>query len=262
MKRSRSALIQLLHRRIASVSIINKFFKSKYPQRPFCTAVILAAGNSQRMGADKILIDLAGKPVLAHTIEAFEKSECIDEIVIVTKLAKLQEVADLCYNYGFEKVSKVVCGGRTRSESALAGVSVVSDEAALIGIHDGARPFISSRLIDRVVHDAEVSNASAPAIKPVDTVRIMNAKGAVIETPERDCVALVQTPQVFQAELIKGALTKAVERGLKITDDCSAVEALGFKVSLVAGEEDNIKLTTKRDIYIAEKLLADRSKNE
>lgn len=242
------------------MSIIDKIFKSKYPQHPFCTAVILAAGSSQRMGADKILMELAGRPVLAHTIEAFERSECIDEIIAVTKLAKLQEISDICCNCGFEKVTKVVCGGRTRAESALAGVSAANENALLIGIHDGARPFVSTQLIDRVVHDAEVNSASAPAVKPTDTVRIMNAKGVVAETPDRDCVALVQTPQVFRAELIKGALTRAVDRQTKITDDCSAVEAMGYKVSLVPGEEDNIKLTTKRDVYIAERIIADRSR--
>lgn len=238
---------------------INKIFKLKPGNECFCSAVVLAAGNSQRMGKDKILMPIGGKPVIAHTLTALERSEFIHEIVVVTKYESLQEVADICHNYGISKVSRVVLGGKTRLESSLIGVNNVSEEATLIAIHDGARPFLGDNLIGRVVHAAQAHGAAAPAVTSTDTVRILNSKGAVIETPQRELVALMQTPQVFMAEMIKISLAKAQEKGVKLTDDCSAVEALGYKVTVVAGEADNIKLTTARDLYIAEGILAERN---
>lgn len=237
---------------------ISKILKIK-PTGDFCTAVVLAAGNSQRMGKDKIFMPVGGKPVIAHTLEALEKSECINEIIVVTKGESLQEMADICHDYGIGKTSLVVLGGRTRLESSLIGVSHASNKASLIAIHDGARPFITEGLIDRVVHSAAEHGAAAPAVTSTDTVRILNAKSAVTQTPSRDLVALIQTPQVFNAEMIKTALTRAYEKGARITDDCSAVEALGYKVTVVAGDPDNIKLTTARDLYAAEGILAERS---
>lgn len=240
------------------MSIINKIFKFKAKNDDFCTAVVLAAGNSQRMGKDKILMPLGGIPVIAHTLKALQASDCIDEIVVVTKYESLQEVADICHDYGITKTSRVVLGGKTRTESSLIGVSNADERAKYIAIHDGARPFLTGGLIERVVHSAHQHDASAPAVAPTDTVRVLNAKGTVAETPSRDLVALMQTPQVFMAEMIKAALTRAQQKGIRITDDCSAVEAMGYKVTVVAGEQDNIKLTTARDMYIAEGILAER----
>lgn len=241
------------------MSIINKIFKFKANDDNFCTAVVLAAGNSQRMGRDKILMPLGGMPVIAHTLKALQASDCIDEIVVVTRYESLQEVADICHSYGITKTSKVVLGGKTRTESSLMGVSNADERAKYIAIHDGARPFLTDKLIERVVHSAQQHSAAAPAIAPTDTVRVLNSKGVVAETPSRDLVALMQTPQVFMTEMIKAALTRARDKGVKITDDCSAVEAMGYKVTVVAGEQDNIKLTTARDMYIAEGILAERS---
>ena len=235
------------------MSVIDKLLKFKTTAPDFCSAVVLAAGNSQRMGKDKILMPIGGAPVIAHTLKALQSSDIIDEIVIVTK-----EIADICNEHGISKASRVIRGGKTRLESALIGVSNVSEKATLIAIHDGARPFVTEKLIDRVVHAAKTHSAAAPAVTASDTVRLLNSKGAVTATPDRDLVALVQTPQVFLAELIKAALTRAMDKGFRVTDDCSAVEAMGYKVTIVAGEADNIKLTTTRDIYAAEGILAER----
>lgn len=240
------------------MSAIRKFFKFKTNNEDFCTAIIVAAGNSQRMGRDKIMMPLGDRPVIAHTLAAFQKCEYIDEIIVVTKYERLQEIADICNDYKIDKTSKIVRGGRTRAESALLGVSEANDRSTLIAIHDGARPFVSTALIDRAVNSAKVNHAVAPAVYSTDTVRIVNTKGVVVSTPDRDTVALIQTPQVFDADLIKSALTKAVEKNMRITDDCSAVEALGVKVTVVAGEQTNIKLTSSTDAYLAEKILADR----
>ncbi len=240
------------------MSVINKIRKKITPQAPHCTAVILAAGNSQRMGRDKILMNIGGAPAIAYTLKAFQRSDIIDEIVVVTKYDSIQRLADICNEYGITKASRVVSGGNTRAQSALIGVCNANAAATVIAIHDGARPFPSASLIDRVIYAAEQSNAAAPAVRATDTVRILNKKDLVVDTPDRSLVALIQTPQAFDADIIKGALTKAVEKNLPITDDCSAVEAMGIKVTVVDGEADNIKLTTKRDVYVAEQILADR----
>ena len=240
------------------MSVIDKLLKFKTTAPDFCSAVVLAAGNSQRMGKDKILMPIGGAPVIAHTLKALQSSDRIDEIVIVTKYESIQEIADICNEHGISKASRVIRGGKTRLESALIGVSNVSEKATLIAIHDGARPFVTEKLIDRVVHAAKTHSAAAPAVTASDTVRLLNSKGAVTATPDRDLVALVQNPQVLLAELIKAALTRAMDKGFRVTDDCSAVEAMGYKVTIVAGEADNIKLTTTRDIYAAEGILAER----
>lgn len=241
------------------MSVIDKFLKSFQNKERFCSVVIVAAGSSQRMGKDKILMPINGKPVIAYTLEAFQKSELIDEIVIVTRLDNLAVIADICNEYGITKISKVICGGKSRAESAYAGVFSVSENSTLIAIHDGARPFVTGNVIERAVSAAEENGAATPAVSAFDTVRLLNKKGVVTATPDRDLVALIQTPQVFHADIIKNALAKAIEKKLPITDDCSAVEAMGAKVCVVEGDRDNIKLTTARDIYIAERIIEERS---
>lgn len=244
------------------MSVIDRIKRGMQNKKTFCSAVIVAAGNSQRMGKDKILMPLNGKPVIAYTLEAFQKSEQIDEIIVVTKLDNLAAVADICNEYGISKTSKVICGGKTRAESSLAGVLAVSEEANLIAVQDGARPFVSTELIERCVTAAESCSAVAPAVSAIDTVRLLNKKGTVISTPDRDLVALIQTPQVFAANVITNALKKAVDKMLPVTDDCSAVESMGVKVRVVNGDPDNIKLTTARDIFIAERILKEREDNQ
>ena len=240
------------------MSVFDKIFKTKSERGGICTAVIVAAGNSQRMGRDKILMPMGDRPVIAHTLAAFQKSEFVDEIVVVTKSESIQTIADICRQYGIDKISKVMCGGKTRAESALIGVCAADESSRLIAIHDGARPFPSESLIGRVVSAAMQNSAAAPAVSPTDTIRILNTKGSVISTPDRELVSLIQTPQVFDAHLIRTALLRAVERELTITDDCSAVEAMGGKITVVAGEQTNIKLTSAIDLYLAEKILAER----
>ena len=236
----------------------------KYPccrkkeETPHCSAVIVAAGSSQRMGSDKLLHNLGIMPVLARTLLVFQDCELVDEIVVVTRMEKLEEVAELCKKYRIEKASKVICGGATRMESALAGVSEVKKKAKLIAIHDGARPLVSVELIENTVRAAAKYKAAVPAIKSVDTLKLAEDGETVTGSLDRELVLRVQTPQVFDADLIKGALTFAAEKKLPLTDDCSAVELMGVKARIVPGEEDNIKLTTPRDMLFAAAILKDR----
>ena len=236
----------------------------KYPccrkkeETPHCSAVIVAAGSSQRMGSDKLLHNLGIMPVLARTLLAFQDCDLVDEIVVVTRMEKIMEVAGLCKKYRIEKASKVISGGATRMESALAGVSEVKSRAKLIAIHDGARPLVSVELIERTIRAAAQYKAAVPAVKSVDSLKLVDGKDTVTGSVDREQVLRVQTPQVFEADLIKGALSYAVEKKLPLTDDCSAAELMGIKAHVVPGEEDNIKLTTPRDMLFAAAILKDR----
>lgn len=230
----------------------------KKEETPHCSAVIVAAGSSQRMGSDKLLHNLGIMPVLARTLLAFQDCDLVDEIVVVTRMEKIMEVAGLCKKYRIEKASKVISGGATRMESALAGVSEVKSRAKLIAIHDGARPLASVELIERTIRAAAQYKAAVPAVKSVDSLKLVDDKDTVTGSVDREQVLRVQTPQVFEADLIKGALSYAAEKKLPLTDDCSAAELMGIKAHVVPGEEDNIKLTTPRDMLFAAAILKDR----
>lgn len=237
---------------------LKELFK-KTEQRNTCSAVIVAAGSAQRMGADKVMLELGCMPVLARTLLAFQNCDAIDEIIVVTRMEKVEEVASLCKKYGVTKVGKVIRGGKTRMESALAGVSEARSGAKLIAIHDGARPFVTDEVIHRTVDAAAAYMSAVPVIYSTDTLKTIDEDGLITGSVDRDRTVRVQTPQVFNADLIKGALTKAVSDGLTLTDDCSAIEIMGIKTHTVDGDEDNIKLTTPRDLQLGELILKTRS---
>lgn len=232
--------------------------RKKDDKPPVCSAVIVAAGSSQRMGSDKLMAVLGGMPVLVRTLLVFQRSDLVDEIVVVTRADRLEETAALCKEHGISKAAKVICGGKTRAESALAGVSEVKREAELIAIHDAARPLVTEDVIMRAVYAGRDYMAAAPAVVSTDTLKAVDEKGFITGTLDRERVYRMQTPQVFKAELIKGALTKAVSGGVPVTDDCAAMELMGVRCRVVLGDEDNIKLTTPRDMVLAAAILKDR----
>ena len=212
-----------------------------------CGAVIVAAGSASRMeGVDKIMADLGGKPVIVRTVEAFQNCDAVAEIVVVTREDLIIPISDLLHDMG--KVRAVVAGGKTRQESVTLGLNSLSERVKLAAIHDGARPLASWQLIDRVIRAANTYGAAVPGVPVKDTIKIASG-GLVSSTPDRSTLQAVQTPQVFDFDLLRGALQKA--EGKNVTDDCSAVEETGFKVKLVQGEERNIKITTPQDLKIA-----------
>lgn len=227
-----------------------------------CGAVIVAAGNAQRMGFDKLSYLLDGEPVLVRAIRAFEQVPLVEEIVVVTREDRLEDVATLCHENCLEKVSAVVCGGKTRTESALAGVMALKKDCRLTAIHDGARPLVSRELIEACIKKASIQYAAIPVLRISDTLRQVDEQGTLIGTCDRDRVVRVQTPQVFLTEIVKGALSDAVQRGLVFTDDAAAVERLGGKIQTVEGEEENLKLTTPQDIVQAEEILKRRKERQ
>ena len=219
----------------------------------YCCAVIVAAGASRRMeGTDKILADLAGTPVLRRTAEAFQNCPAVKEMVLVVREDQIVAASDLCS--GLDKLTAVVAGGKTRPESVWLGLNALSKQVKLAAIHDGARPLVSAALIDRTVRAAHTYGAAAPAVPLKDTVKATQG-GVVLSTLDRDRLRAVQTPQVFDLDLLRGGLKKALEAGETLTDDCSAVEKLGMSVKLVEGEERNLKITTPLDLVLAAAIL-------
>ena len=230
--------------------------------RPHCSVVIVAAGLSTRMGENKMKLSLSGMPVLARTLKVFQSCSDIDEIIVVVGQDEVEDTAYLCRDYGIDKATKVMIGGSTRAESALIGLLQISQKAELAAIHDGARPLITCELISSTIKTAQTYRAAAPAVPVRDTVKETDGGEMVVNTPDRTRLMAVQTPQIFEPDLIKAALTDAIRKGISITDDCSAVEALGIKVRLTEGSEENIKLTTPLDVKIAEAILTDRERRQ
>lgn len=235
-----------------NISKLTRAVRAALPLK-YCGAVIVAAGNASRMGGiDKVMAPLGGEPMIVHTVRAFQNCDAIREIVVVTREDLLIPVMSLCHD--FSKVQAVVAGGDNRQASVARGIQALSPKARLVAVQDGARPLISCQVIDRTVRAAHTYGAAAPAIPVKDTVKAV-AGGVVSHTPDRSTLQAVQTPQVFDRDLLKGALKKAQRDGASITDDCSAVERLGMSVKIVEGDERNIKVTTPMDLKIAALLL-------
>ena len=225
-----------------------KLLKLKY-----CGAVIVAAGSASRMGGiDKVMARLKDEPMIVHTVRAFDACDAIKEIVIVTREDLLVPIMDVCHE--FEKVRAVVIGGSSRAQSANNGMNALSSKVKLVAVQDAARPLITQAVIDRTVRAANTYGAAAPAITVKDTVKVVRG-GVVDTTPDRSTLQAVQTPQVFDFDLLRGALKKAAEDKADITDDCSAVERLGMRVKIVQGDERNTKVTTPVDLKIAQMFL-------
>ena len=215
----------------------------------YCGAVIVAAGSASRMGGiDKVMAPLGGEPMIVRTVRQFQNCDAIQEIVVVTRADLIVPIMDLCHD--FDKVKAVVVGGDTRAASVAMGMNTLSSKCKLVAVQDGARPFADWQLIDRVVRAANTYGAAAPAIPVKDTIKVVQG-GIVKETPERSTLKAVQTPQVFDFDLLRGALKQAKLDKLEITDDCSAVEHMGMSVKIVEGDEKNIKITTPMDLKIA-----------
>ena len=237
------------------MSLFLKRKKAMPKKIPPCSAVIAAAGSSQRMnGEDKLFIEINGTPVIVYSLTAFQNCDYINEIIVVTRSEHMELVSDICKHYGITKAAKVVSGGPARLVSVYNGVFAVSKKAGLIAIHDGARPCIEQDVIKRAVLAASKYQASAPAVPVKSTIKCVK-DNFVVKTVDREGLFEVQTPQVFKAELIKAALTNARNKSIDVTDDCMAAELIGAPVFMAEGSPHNIKLTTGEDLVIAEAIL-------
>ena len=240
------------------MEILQKLARGRSGGTSRCAAVIVAAGSATRMnGIDKMMADLRGEPVLLRTLRTFNACGRIDEIVVVTREDLLLPVEDMCRKHSLDKVHHVIVGGDERSSSVMAGLDCIADRDGLVAIHDGARPLVTEEIIVRTIEKADKTGAAAPAVPMKDTVKVAR-KGVIEATPDRSSLVAVQTPQVFDLDLVRGALYKAEQEGIPVTDDCSAVERLGMKVHLTEGSDENMKITTPIDLILAASILDGR----
>ncbi|WP_294170692.1 2-C-methyl-D-erythritol 4-phosphate cytidylyltransferase [uncultured Clostridium sp.] len=220
------------------------------------SAIILAGGKGKRMGANisKQYIKLKGKPILYYTIKRFSESKDIDKIILVLP----KDEIDYCKEEVLDKyslhVDLIVQGGKERQDSVMNALNELIDEEIVL-IHDGARPFVSQRIIDEGIKYARLYGASAPGVMPKDTIKIKGDNNFALSTPDRNTLVAIQTPQVFKLGIIKECHKKVKEEDIKVTDDTMVVETYGNKVYLYEGDYTNIKVTTPEDLILAEKLI-------
>ena len=216
-------------------------------------AIIVAGGKGTRMQAEipKQFIEIHGKPVLMHTLEAFHRYDDSIQLILVLPASQLNAWKKLCLKHAFLLPHQIVSGGETRYNSVLNGLSQIKTPA-LIAVHDGVRPFVSNGTIKRCFDEAEKHGSAIPVIDIVDSIRQITKTGS--QSVDRTNYKLVQTPQVFDSEILK----KAYEQDFStlFTDDASVVEALGLKITLVEGNRENIKITTAFDLVLAETVLS------
>jgi 2-C-methyl-D-erythritol 4-phosphate cytidylyltransferase len=218
-------------------------------------AIVVAAGKSERMGGvEKIFAIIDGKPLLAHAVEAFQRSPVVDCIVIVLAKDKVSAGLDLVKKFGWNKVAAVCPGGARRQDSVSEGLNRLG-KVDWVMIHDGARPCVTQDIIELGLEEAKVCGAAIPAMPVADTIKIVSSDSYVKDTPPRDKLWAVQTPQVFRFDILSEAHRKA--KG-NVTDDAGMVENLGHKVKVFRGSYTNIKVTTPEDLIIAEAILKPR----
>ena len=223
-----------------------------------CTVIIAAAGIGKRMGSDtpKQFLQIKGKPVLYYTVDAFEKNDNIDSVVIVTGRESIEYCRkEIVEKYAFKKVKAIVEGGKERQNSVYNALNTITADTDIVLIHDGARPFIMQEDINKVILSVKEYGSAVLAVKSKDTIKIADTDGFVSETPDRSFMWNIQTPQGFGFSVVKEAYDKAGKDGFIGTDDSSLVERLGKRVKLVEGHYTNIKITTKDDLIIAESIL-------
>lgn len=223
-------------------------------------ALILAAGNSTRMGGktSKLFLSLDGKPVLLHTLLAYQRSPLISEIIIAAKESDVDAVVALCNDHQISKLTAVVIGGANRQESALRAFSVIGPDIRYVAIADGARCMVTPTEIEMVCCEAYRKKAASAGVRITGTVKRTTSGGAVLETLNRDTLWEAQTPQVFHIGLYAAAQSRAASDGFIGTDDNALIEHLGYRVQMVECLKDNIKITTPEDLRIAEAILSQR----
>jgi 2-C-methyl-D-erythritol 4-phosphate cytidylyltransferase len=220
-------------------------------------AILVAAGKGTRMGAgvDKLFLEVAGRPVVAHTWQRFEDAECIGEIVVVVRRGCPPKFEELAAKYNFKKPFRIVTGGKERQDSVWNGLKALSASVEVVAIHDAARPCVSYELIESTVRHAEETGAAVAAQPVTDTIK-QSADGRLIErTLDRSKLWSVQTPQTFRVEVIRRALTAVRKRWLVFTDDTAACELIGQPVQLVSSVAPNPKVTVRGDLPFVETLL-------
>lgn len=224
----------------------------------FVSVIIAAAGMSNRMGSkiNKQFLLIDNKPILAHSIDAFNGLKFIDEIIVVLKEEEVEYCRkEIVYRYRFNKVSKIVRGGKERQDSIYNGILSLNRETDIVLTHDGARPFIKRKAIIKGIQGAIDYGACVIGVPLKDTIKVIDDNDIVHHTPNRSLLWAAQTPQCFQVDLLKEGYDYAMSEGIIGTDDSSLVEKKGYPVKMLMGNYDNIKITTPEDLVIAESFL-------
>jgi 2-C-methyl-D-erythritol 4-phosphate cytidylyltransferase len=214
------------------------------------TAIIAAAGSSNRMGFDKMFADLGDRPVIVHTIAAFENFQAVDDIIVVANPERVTDVTAAIEQAGFIKVTNVVKGGETRRDSVASALDHVSENCDFVSVHDGARPWITPAQIERVLNCAAKHGAAASAHPVTDTLKRADEEGQVESSIEREGMWAMETPQIFRAGLLKEAFAKVLAENLQVSDEVSAVQHLGQPVRLVQNSTLNPKVTFPADLKL------------
>lgn len=225
------------------------------------SVIIAAAGMSNRMGSkiNKQFIAINGKPILAHTIEKFEKCRYIDEIILVAKEEEIEYCRkEIIKKYRFKKVSNVIRGGKERHDSIYNGILALNENTDIVLTHDGARPFVKNKNIEDGIEGVMEYGACIIGVPVTDTIKSVGKDNTIKETPERSLLWAAQTPQCFLKDILIKSYDKAMKDNFLGTDDSSIVERMGYDVRMIMGSYENIKITTPEDIVLAESLLKDK----
>lgn len=219
-------------------------------------AIILAGGKGKRMGANvsKQFIEINEKPIIYYTIKSFEACKNIDEIILVLPKDEIDYFKENIMNRFDFNISKLIEGGKERQDSVYNALENIED-CDIVLIHDGARPFVSSRIIEEGIKKAKEYGATAPGVMPKDTIKIRDNKGFSVETLNRNELVAIQTPQCFNFDIIKKCHEEVKKRNIQVTDDTMVVEMFGHKVFVYDGDYKNIKVTTKEDLIICNDFL-------
>jgi 2-C-methyl-D-erythritol 4-phosphate cytidylyltransferase len=226
------------------------------------SAIIVAGGGSQRMGFDKLFAVIAGEPVIAHTISAFECANSVGEIIIVAREERHDEIRKISRDMGFKKIRAIVPGGERRQDSVRAGLDRIDREAKYVAVHDAARPLITPEQIERTFEQSRVRGAAALAQPVNDTLKRADANLLVVGSIDRHQLYAMQTPQIFERKLIENAYAAVYAEDVFVTDEVSAVERLGHKIAIVLNDDLNFKITYPRDLPVAEFVLRKRAKDD
>src|SRR5215470_2015188 len=225
------------------------------------TVIIVAAGDSRRMGFDKLFATIAGRSVIAHTIHAFERTDCVGEIIVVARKDRLDEIKAIIRDENFKKVRSIIPGGKHRQDSVRAGRDHLEAGAIYVAVHDAARPLITAEQIERVFEQCR-THAAASLAEPIsDTLKYADNKFFVTGPVDRNQLYAMQTPQVFERRLIEDAYRSVYAENASVTDEVSAVERLGHKVILVPSKDLNFKITYPRELALAEFVLTQQSRD-
>jgi 2-C-methyl-D-erythritol 4-phosphate cytidylyltransferase len=222
------------------------------------TAILVAAGSSQRMGFDKLFAVIAGKAVIAHTIRAFERARSVDGIIVVAREDRHDEIKTIVRDEKCENVRSIIPGGKHRQDSVRAGLNHLDQVTRYVAVHDAARPLITSEQIDRMFQECANHGAAALAEPINDTLKRADSDLLVTGAVDRHQLYAMQTPQIFERQLIEEAYRAVYAENISVTDEVSAVERLGCKVVLVLNDDFNFKITYPRDLPVAELILKQR----